>query len=75
MAKESGLAVEVFDEKKIAALKMGALLSVAQGSAEPPRFIVVTYIPKPNLAPLSSARRKAVTFTRASPLSPRRMEK
>src|SRR6266852_1319022 len=31
MAKESGLAVEILDEKKIADLKMGALLSVAQG--------------------------------------------
>ena len=31
MAKEVGLAVEILDEKKIADLKMGALLSVAQG--------------------------------------------
>jgi leucyl aminopeptidase len=31
MAKEAGLAVEILDEKKIADLKMGALLSVAQG--------------------------------------------
>ncbi len=36
MAKEAGLKVEILDEKKIAELKMGALLSVAQGSAEPP---------------------------------------
>ena len=45
MAKEAGLAVDILDEKKIADLKMGALLSVAQGSAEPPRMIVVTYTP------------------------------
>src|SRR5207253_9259919 len=45
MAKEAGLAVEILDEKKIAELKMGALLSVAQGSVEPPRVIVVTYTP------------------------------
>ncbi len=32
MAKQAGLAIEVLDEKKIADLKMGALLSVAQGS-------------------------------------------
>ena len=45
MAKEAGLAVEILDEKKIAELKMGALLSVAQGSVEPPRMIVLTYTP------------------------------
>src|SRR5438128_12285493 len=43
MAKEAGLAVEILDEKRIADLKMGALLSVAQGSVEPPRMMVVTY--------------------------------
>ncbi len=31
MAREAGLAVEILDEQKIADLKMGALLSVAQG--------------------------------------------
>src|SRR5271154_6790786 len=31
MAREAGLAVEVLDERRIADLKMGALLSVAQG--------------------------------------------
>src|SRR5262249_4347301 len=45
MAKEAGLAVDILDERKIADLKMGALLSVAQGSVEPPRVIVVTYSP------------------------------
>ncbi len=46
MAREAGLAVEILDEKKIAELKMGALLSVAQGSAEPPRMIIITYTPE-----------------------------
>src|ERR1700676_1556529 len=50
MAKEAGLAVEILDEKKIADLKMGALLSVAQGGPEPPRVMVVTYTPA-NLKP------------------------
>src|SRR2546426_992348 len=45
MAREAGLSVEILDEKKIADLKMGALLSVAQGGPEPPRMIVVTYNP------------------------------
>jgi len=64
MAKEAGLAVEILDEKKIAELKMGALLSVAQGSVEPPRMIVVTYTPanvKPG-APVIGLVGKAVTF-------------
>jgi leucyl aminopeptidase len=64
MAKEAGLAVEILDEKKIADLKMGALLSVAQGGPEPPRVMVVTYTPanpKPG-APVIGLIGKAVTF-------------
>src|SRR6267142_2166164 len=64
MAKEAGLSVEILDEKKIAELKMGALLSVAQGGPEPPRMIVVTYNPpntKPG-APVIGLVGKAVTF-------------
>jgi leucyl aminopeptidase len=65
MAKESGLAVDILDEKRIAELKMGALLSVAQGGPEPPRMIVVTYTPTtpPKLgAPVIGLIGKAVTF-------------
>src|SRR5467141_4407584 len=64
MAKEAGLSVEILDEKKIAGLKMGALLSVAQGSDEPPRMIVITYNPT-NVkagAPVIGLVGKAVTF-------------
>jgi len=64
MAKQAGLAVEILDEKKIADLKMGALLSVAQGGPEPPRMIVITYTPpnpKPG-APVIGLVGKAVTF-------------
>jgi leucyl aminopeptidase len=64
MAKQAGLAIEVLDEKKIAELKMGALLSVAQGSVEPPRMMVLTYTPatvKPG-APVIGLVGKAVTF-------------
>ena len=45
MAHEAGLAVEVLDENRIRELKMGAFLSVAQGSEEPPRLVVLTYGP------------------------------
>src|SRR5690349_12481752 len=64
MAKQAGLAVEILDEKKIADLKMGALLSVAQGGPEPPRMIVITYTPaspKPG-APVIGLVGKAATF-------------
>jgi leucyl aminopeptidase len=64
MAREAGLAVEVLDEQRIADLKMGALLSVAQGGPEPPRMIVITYVPtKVNpAAPVIGLVGKAVTF-------------
>ena len=39
----SGLTVEVFDEKRLKELGMGALLGVAQGSARPPRVVVMEY--------------------------------
>ena len=45
MAAETGLAIEILDEKRMAELKMGAILSVARGSVEPPRMIVLTYTP------------------------------
>jgi leucyl aminopeptidase len=64
MAKQAGLAVDILDEKRIGEMKMGALLSVAQGSVEPPRMIVVTYTPanaKPD-APVIAFVGKAVTF-------------
>ncbi len=64
MAREAGLAVEVLDEGKIAELKMGALLSVAQGSAEPPRMIIITYTPEKSAAgaPVLGLVGKAITF-------------
>ncbi|MBC7729968.1 MAG: leucyl aminopeptidase [Microbacteriaceae bacterium] len=43
LGKAEGLKVEVFDRKEIEALGMGSLLAVAQGSDEPPRFIVMHY--------------------------------
>ena len=64
MANEAGLGVEILEERKIAELKMGALLGVAQGSAEPPRVIVVRYQPqsvKPG-GPVLGLVGKAVTF-------------
>jgi leucyl aminopeptidase len=45
MAAETGLACEVLDENAMAALGMGALLGVAQGSTNPPFLIVLKYRP------------------------------
>jgi leucyl aminopeptidase len=43
MAKEAGMGVEVLEQAAIEKLGMGAFLSVAKGSDEPPRFIVLDY--------------------------------
>jgi leucyl aminopeptidase len=46
MAKEVGLGIEILDERRIHELKMGALIGVAQGSVEPPRVIILRYVPE-----------------------------
>ncbi len=43
LAKEHGVAITVLDEAAIKREKMGALLAVAQGSEQPPRFIVLKH--------------------------------
>ncbi len=41
--RENNIKVTILDKKKIAANKMGAILGVAKGSAEEPKFIVMEY--------------------------------
>ena len=43
LARSHKLGVEILDRKRIEALKMGSFMSVAKGSAEPPRLIVMKY--------------------------------
>ena len=43
MAKQFKLGVEVLDQKQMEALKMGSLLSVAKGSTQAPKLIVLKY--------------------------------
>lgn len=43
MAEQVGLACEIFGPDKMRELGMGALLGVAQGSAEEPRFIILRH--------------------------------
>ncbi|GHV37747.1 putative cytosol aminopeptidase [Synergistales bacterium] len=54
-ARERNITCEVWDEKRLAEEKMGALLAVGQGSETPPRLIHLTYKPK-------GAPRKKVVF-------------
>ncbi len=62
--RELGVEVEVLDEKMMAALGMNALLGVAQGSAKPPRLLVMQWKGAPNArnkAPIAFVG-KGVTF-------------
>jgi leucyl aminopeptidase len=43
IAADNGLKIEVLEKQQMASLGMGGLLGVAQGSQQPPRFIVLTY--------------------------------
>ncbi len=52
MAAEFGLDCEILDQDRMRQLGMGALLGVAQGSAEPPALIVLRY--KPATSPASN---------------------
>ena len=43
LAKQQQLKIKVLDQKQMEALGMGSLLSVAKGSRQPPKFIVLEY--------------------------------
>ncbi len=43
LAKECGLGIEVLDRADIEKLGMGSFLSVAKGSDEPPRFLILSH--------------------------------
>src|SRR5436305_1934831 len=43
MARDFGLECEIWEKEKIQELRMGGLLAVSQGSAEPPYFIILRY--------------------------------
>jgi len=51
MAEAAGLAIEVLDQDRMRQLGMGALLGVAQGSAEPPALIIIRYVPEKSSDP------------------------
>jgi leucyl aminopeptidase len=45
IAEREGLAITVLDEAQIVAERLGGLLGVARGSAEPPRLVRLEYVP------------------------------
>jgi len=57
-----GLKVRVFNEAQIRRLKMGCFLAVTQGSAEPPRFIVMEWNGGKRSAPPVVLVGKGITF-------------
>ena len=64
MCEQAGLQCEVFSTAKLDELKMGAFAAVAQGSAEPPALIVMTYTPDSvdPAAPVLGLVGKGITF-------------
>ncbi|HEX5157314.1 MAG TPA: M17 family peptidase N-terminal domain-containing protein, partial [Ktedonobacterales bacterium] len=62
MAEEVGLECEVFGPDWMREQGMGALLGVAQGSAEEPRFIVLRYRGRPRGEPGLALVGKGITF-------------
>ncbi|MGB8261379.1 MAG: leucyl aminopeptidase [Terracidiphilus sp.] len=63
MAKEVGLACEVYSTEKLHELRMGAFWSVSQGSAEPPALIVLRYEPEGlSEGPMLGLVGKGITF-------------
>ena len=62
IARETGLAVEILDEKQMKEMGMGGVIAVGQGAAFPPRFITLKYkAPQPSSSTLAIAG-KGVTF-------------
>jgi len=57
LAKEAGLQAEVLGPREIAGLRMGMFLGVTRGSAEEPRLVKLSYVPKG-----SAARKAPVVF-------------
>ena len=61
-AKDAGLEIEVLDEDRCRKEGMGSFLSVAQGSVQPPKFIVLTYKGDPGSKDLLALVGKGITF-------------
>jgi leucyl aminopeptidase len=61
IAEEVGLDIELWDHDRLERERCGALLAVAQGSARPPRLVILRHHGKPGMVPLAFVG-KGVTF-------------
>jgi leucyl aminopeptidase len=62
VAEQTGIEIEVFDEARSRQERMGSFLSVAQGSAQPPKFIILRYNGDPSSKELLALVGKGITF-------------
>ncbi|MDQ2679477.1 MAG: leucyl aminopeptidase [Candidatus Eremiobacteraeota bacterium] len=62
VAKQTGIELDVLDEARARQEGMGSFLSVAQGSAQPPKFIVMTYKGDPGSTETLALVGKGITF-------------
>jgi len=62
VASRHGLEITVMDRAHMEKEKMGALLGVARGTAEPPRFIVLSYRGDPSSKEVTGLVGKGLTF-------------
>ncbi len=62
IARKQALQVRIFDPRAIGRAGMGALLGVAQGSAQPPRFIELVYQPRVKARKCVALVGKGITF-------------
>jgi leucyl aminopeptidase len=62
ISADYGMTCQVFDREQMAELDMGALLSVARGANEPPKFIVLEHNPAGSDAPPFVLVGKGITF-------------
>ncbi len=62
LAETYGLSIEVLDKGRMTKLGMGGLLGVAQGSQQPPKFIILGYKGKPTTSIDLVLAGKGITF-------------
>jgi leucyl aminopeptidase len=62
IARKQALQVRIFDPRAIGRAGMGGLLGVAQGSAQPPRFIEIVYRPRAKARRCVALVGKGITF-------------
>ena len=62
LAREHGFDIEVYDEQQIQQMGLTAFWSVAKGSDEPPRFLVMRYMNNPDTKELLALVGKGLTY-------------